>query len=96
LILTGWQFVPNPHVPQLRHATRSTSELAYIGSERGATALLDLPEDNQEYKGREERSKYDEKAEQERGRCWAAATNTSSICTGGGGGKGGGAEAEGR
>jgi hypothetical protein len=56
LILAG--FIPNPHLPQLWHA----SNLAHFGPELAATALLDLPEESQEQKGREKRSKYDEKA----------------------------------
>ena len=81
LILTG--FVPNPHLPQLWHA----SDLVNFGPERAATALLDLPEENQEQKGCQERSKYDEKAKQERRGCWGAAASAGSR--GGGGGSGG-------
>jgi hypothetical protein len=38
--------------------------------------LLDLPEESQEQKGREERSEYDEKAKEERRRCWSTAATS--------------------
>jgi hypothetical protein len=88
-LLTG--FITNPHLPQFRHAPIRAFDIVEFMEECGLTALLDLPEESQEQKGREERSEYDEKAEQERCRCWSAATSPRGGSRGGGDGIGGGA-----